>query len=165
MLWPLLFLALQTADANAISQPLAALTILNGEWSVTGAHTMAGAGKSDSLVNHCSMYDAFYACEQVVNGKALALIVFTSTSTPGSFHTQVNLPDGHATGRADLNIVGSHWTYNGKSTSDDGKTSTFYRTENMFTGRDRIHFDQYESSDGSTWQKKNEGDEVRAGAH
>jgi hypothetical protein len=30
-----------------------------------------------------------------------------------------------------------------------------------FTGRDKIHFEQYESGDNKTCVKKNEGDEVR----
>ena len=161
MLWPVLFLLIQTATTRNPSSSLAMLTVLNGEWTVTSPHAMAGPGKTDSLVNHCSMADAYYSCEQVVNGKSLALIVFTATEAAGSYHTQIVLPTGYSTGRADLKIDSSHWTYLGKSTSDDGKTTTWYRTENVFTGRDRIHFEQYESTDGTTWKKTNEGDEVR----
>lgn len=150
------------ASTTPASDPLAQLTILNGEWTVTSPHTMAGPGKTDSLVNHCYLTDAYYTCEQVVNGKPMALIVFTATETAGSYHTQIVLPNGYSTGRADLKIDGSHWTYLGKSTSDDGKTTTWYRTENVFTGRDRIHFEQYESNDNTSWKKTNEGDETRS---
>jgi hypothetical protein len=116
-----------------------------------------GEGKPDTIVNRCSEGTAFYTCEQVVNGKSLVLLVFTATDDPTKFHTQPVLPNGKAVGLGDLTIVGDHWTY---SSSEEGK-QVFYRTENFFTGRDKIHFEQYESGDNKTWVKKNEGDEVR----
>ena len=89
-----------------------------------------------------------------------ALIVYTATEDPTKFHSQPVLPDGQAVGRGDLTILGDHWTFLGSRTDATGK-ETFYRTENLFTGRDKIHFEQYESGDNKTWVKKNEGDVVR----
>ena len=139
---------------------LAPISVYDGGWTITATTTMAGAGKPDELVNHCSRATAYYACEQVVNGKPMALIVFTATEVPGKFHTQVVLPDGFSTGRGDLTISDNHWTFLGKDVEKD--KTTYFRTENYFTGRDKIHFEQYESTDNKTWVKKNEGDEVRA---
>jgi hypothetical protein len=157
MLSTLVVLSLQVAVQGSVTQPLAILNVLNGGWSVTPT----AATKPDQLVNHCSMSDAFYTCEQVVNGNAVALIVFTATDVPGAFHTKIVLPTGYSIDRGDLKIDGDHWTWSGKSTSDDGKTTTYSRTENYFTGKDKIRFERYESTDGTTWVKKGGGDEVR----
>jgi hypothetical protein len=142
------------------SAVFAPLKVYEGTWTVVSAHTMAGEGRPDTIVNHCSEGTAFYTCEQVVNGKSLALLVFTATDDPTKFHSQPVLPSGQMVGRGDLTIVGDHWTFLGSGKDDAGK-ETFYRTENFFTGRDKIHFEQYESADNKTWVKKNEGDEVR----
>jgi hypothetical protein len=136
------------------------LKVYEGTWRIASAHTMAGEGKPDTVVNHCTEGTAFFSCEQVVNGKSVALVVFTSTDDPTKFHSTPVSPTGHATGRGDLTIVGDHWTFLGSGKDDSGK-EIFYRTENFFTGQDKIHFDQYESSDNKNWVKKSEGDEVR----
>jgi hypothetical protein len=144
----------------AATATFAPLRQYEGTWTVVSAHTMAGDGRPDTVVNHCSEGTAFYTCEQVVNGKSLALVVFTATDDPTKFHTQPVLPSGRAVGLSDLTIVGDRWTYSSSGTDEGGK-QVFYRTENVFTGRDKIHFEQYESGDGKTWVKKNQGDEVR----
>jgi hypothetical protein len=136
------------------------LRVYEGTWTVVSQHTMAGDGKPDTLVNHCIEGAAFYSCEQVVNGKSVALIVFTATEDATKFHSQPVLPSGQAVGRGDLTIAGDHWTFLGSGKDGEGK-DVFYRTENIFAGRDKIHFEQYQSSDNKVWTKKNEGDEVR----
>ncbi len=151
------FWLLLTMLAGGVFTPL---KVYDGTWTIAAQHTMAGDGKPDMLTNHCTEGAAFYSCEQVVNGKAIALIVFTATDDATKFHSQPVLPDGRAVGRGDLTIAGDHWTFLG-SGKDDGGKETFYRTENFFTGRDKIHFEQYESIDNKTWVKKNAGDEVR----
>ncbi|MGH9595361.1 MAG: hypothetical protein ACRD3K_01050 [Edaphobacter sp.] len=145
----------------AASAVFAPIKVYDGTWTVVSQHTMAGNGKPDTLVNHCTEQTAFYECEQVVNGKPAALIVFTATDDPTKFHTQAVFPNGRASGRADLTIAGDHWTFLSTDTDGNGK-QMFYRTENMFSGRNKIHFEQYESTDNKTWVKKNEGDEVHA---
>jgi hypothetical protein len=136
------------------------IKVYEGTWTVVASHTMAGEGRPDTIVNHCSEGTAFYTCEQGVNGKSLALIVYTATEDSTKFHTQPVLPSGQATGRVDLTIAGDHWTFLGSGKDDAGK-ETFFRTENYFTGRDKVNFEQYESGDNKTWAKKNSGDEVR----
>jgi len=158
MLTLLAFMLLADSAASA-SPTFSDLAVYNGAWTVTSPHTLAGPGKTDALVNHCTQNSAYYSCEQVVNGKPMALIVFVPADAPLTYHTQPILPSGYAAGRGDLTISGDHWTFVGKDT-EDGKT-TWFRTENYFTGRDKIHFEQYESSDGKVWELKNSGDEVR----
>jgi hypothetical protein len=161
-----LLAALQTVPAAspktaaAVPQdPLAAFTVYDGAWSIQSAHTAAGLGKPDVLVNHCSRNVAFYSCEQVVNGKSSALVIFVSASEAGKYYTQIVLPNGYSTGRGDLTLDGAHWTYFGKDVEKD--KTTYFRTENYFTGRDAIHFEQFQSTDGTKWDKTNEGDETR----
>ena len=163
MLALLLLAALQTAptpSTPAVQQdPLAPLSAYNGSWTIVSPHTLAGPGKPDILVNHCLHQTAFFTCEQVVNGKPLALMVFVSSGEPHKFHTQPIFPNGQAVGRGDLLLDGSHWTFSSKDV-EPAKT-TWYRTENFFKGPNAIHFEQYESPDGSNWTKTSEGDETR----
>lgn len=136
------------------------LAVYNGAWTITATKTMAGPGKPDSLVNHCTANLGYYSCEQVVNGKSMALIVFVPAGAPLTYHTQPILPNGYAVGRGDLTISGDHWTFLGKDT--EGDKTTWYRTENYFAGHDKIHFEQFESTDDKkTWKMTNSGDEVR----
>ena len=79
------------------------------------------------------------------------------------YFTNALLPDGYAGGRGELTISGDNWTYMGKS-EDGGKTS-YQRTRNTFTGKDRIHYEQGESADGVNWTVTGSGDEVRAAAN
>ena len=138
--------------------PLEQLTVYAGSWTVDAPATSSAAAHADHLTNHCHMTDAFYTCEQVVNGKSVALLVFTATDTPGLFHSQVVLPDGHAAGRSDVTISGNHWTYLSKEGSPQ------FKVENTFTGRDRIHYEQFQAAPDGSWTKTGEGNEVRVPA-
>ncbi len=165
MLSLMLFLALQTAPtpkaaAATPTDPLATLAVLNGAWTVSTPAPASGAAKPDNLVNHCTRTVAYYSCEQVVNGKSAALIVFVPGDAPGKYHTQIVLPNGYSTGRSDLTIDADHWTYLGKDV--EGDTTTWYRTENYFHGPNSIHFEIYKSTDNKNWQKTMEGDETRS---
>lgn len=167
MLIPALLTLLQAAAPSAVppatnpANPLSALTLYTGSWTVDSEKTNGVAGRPDKLINRCVLTEAFYTCEQVVNGKSMALLIFTPGETPHTFHTQTVLPNGYAIGRGDLTLDGEHWTYSKKVTSDDGKSSMTYKTENYFHGPDHIHFVQTESADGVTYKTTNQGDEVR----
>ncbi len=156
----LLALALLVDHSAPAAPTFSDLSVYNGAWTINAAHTMAGPGKPDELVNHCTQNTAYYSCEQVVNGKPAALIVFVPAEAPLSYHTQPVLPSGNSAGRGDLTIAGDHWTFSGQST--EGEKTTWYRTENVFAGKDKIHFEQFESTDNkTTWKMTNSGDEVR----
>lgn len=160
MLPLLLAVALQTpAPAQPSSPgPFSPLAVYDGAWRVRAQHPFSGGSGPDTLVNHCTTGQAFFTCEQVVNGKPAALVVFTVSKEPGKFDVDNILPNGHASSDTDLFVHGDHWTY--INNSDAGKPR--YRTENTFRGPDHIHFEQFESPDGGqTWAKTNEGDEDR----
>lgn len=136
----------------------AVLSLYEGAWQVTPSNRPAGS-KPDLLVNECALIGRYFACQQTVNGKAGGLLIFIPSGSPGHFYTQTIMPEGRATGRDDLEITGDRWTYSSQRL-DQGKT-TFYRTINTFTGKNKIHYEQAESGDAKQWTTKNSGDEIR----
>ncbi|MGB8478948.1 MAG: hypothetical protein WCE63_08915 [Acidobacteriaceae bacterium] len=132
------------------------ISLYQGNWQVTPG--MSGSAP-DTLSNHCEEFSEYYACQQTVNGKVGALIVFVYAGTTGHYNTQAVLPTGFAQGRGDLLIEGQRWTFSGKST-DSGKT-TYFRTINDWHGHDRIHFEVAHSPDGKTWVIDHQGHERR----
>ena len=137
------------------ADPYAPLRIYDGAWTVT----MHDGGKdtTDSLVNDCHLFGRYFACQQTVNGKVGALVVYVAGETPGHFYIQNVLPDDQAVGRAELIVEGTRYTY----ASHDETSTHWWRTTNEFTGSDRIHFEQAASTDGKTWTTTRTGDEVR----
>jgi hypothetical protein len=93
-----------------------------------------------------------------VDGKVAALLTFIQGESKGRYYTQPILPDGHAAGRGELEIEGDRWTYPSKE-DENGKTK-YYRITNVFSGKDRIHFERSESMDGKTWKVLASGDEI-----
>ena len=142
----------------AADTAFAPLWSYQGTWHITRSNAAPGA-KPEELVNHCAELGKYFACQQVINGQTGNLVVFISTSKPGHYYTQNITPEGRATGRADLQISGDQWTY--LSTWDEGGKTTYYRTTNLFTGKNKIHFEQAESSDGKDYKVTGSGDEVR----
>jgi hypothetical protein len=153
-----LILALMAGQVGAApADPYAPLRLYDGAWTVT---LRDGSGKTttDSLVNDCHLFGQYFACQQTVNGKVGALVVYVKGEAPGQFYIQNVLPDDRAAGRGELTVAGSHYTY-----ADHDESSThWWRTTNEFTGSDRIHFEQAGSPDGKTWTVTGSGDEVRS---
>ncbi len=158
----LILAALLGQTPVATMDPYAPLRLYDGSWTVTMHDATSGKTTTDSLLNACHFFGKYFACQQTVNGKVGALVVFVPRDTPGHYYTQPVLPDGSATGRSELTIEltvgGSHWVYLGHD-EENGKT-TWYRTTNDFTGTDRIHFEQATSPDGEAWTVTGSGDEV-----
>ena len=149
-----------TTSANCASQDAyAPLMLYNGGWRVRKAGTPA----PDMLQNHCVRTGFYYECEQVVNGKTSALVIFVPAGAPGTYHTQAVLPSGQALGRGDLTIKGDRWVYLGKDVEKD--KTTWYRTTNVFTGGNHIHYEQAQSTDGTHWTASGSGDEDRVSAN
>ncbi len=151
-------LAAQPAPSEAVYEPL---WLYNGSWQVTKKDQPAGA-KPDELLNQCALIGKYLSCQQTVNGAVSALLIFLPAKTGGQYYTQSVMPDGRAGGRGDLSISGDKWTYS--STWNQGGKSTYYRTINTFTGKNRIHFEQQESTDNKDWKTTSSGDEVRISA-
>lgn len=150
--------ALLFAQADSAYAPL---WLYKGSWEVKVSGAKAGTGP-DKLLNECRLIGKYFGCQQTVNGKLSALIVFIPADKPGHYYTQAVLPEGWAVGRGELDIEGDHWTYRSKATEKD--KTTYYRTTNLFSGKDNIHFEISESPDGEHWTVTKSGDEVRTGS-
>lgn len=141
------------------------LTIYNGNWVVRALHPWSGAspGAVDRLKSRCQAFTLYFACEQTVNDKPQALIVYTIGADSGRFNTRTIAPNGLAGGRGDLTINGDHWTYLDKPPS--GLTGPWSRVENTIVDRNHIRFEEYETTDqGKHWTLTNSGTEVRIGS-
>ena len=142
--------------ARAATDPCVPLRLYAGAWQVT--QTTPAAKQPDRLVNDCAPVGRYFACQQTVNGKPGPLVVFIPAAASGHYRTQIVLPDGAALGPpGTLTIAGERWTYLGKP---DAK-GVRYRTVNVFSGRDRIHFEVARSTDGKTWTVTMAGHETR----
>lgn len=154
-----LALSLIAPRSSQAADPYTPLWLYQGNWRME-QKTSDAADPVVQLSNTCALVGKYFACQQTVNGVVGALLVFAPEEEMGHYHTQAILPDGLATGRGELVIEGDRWTYDGKGQEEGGKT-TYQRTTNSFTGKDRIHFEQLESTDGQHWTVKKSGNEVR----
>lgn len=152
------FLRVALATIQPAANPLAPLTAYDGNWLVSPRPAAGETQKIDHLTNHCHMADVFYTCEQVLNGKSMALLVFSVGTVPGTLHSTIGLPDGSPGGKpGDLTIAGNHWTF----LNSDAAGKPTFRLENYFKDRDHIHFEQYQPKPDGSSEKVGEGDEVR----
>lgn len=154
-------LACSLAYAAPAADPVyAPLWLYQGNWRVGSQK----ASKPDELHNQCSLIGKYFVCQQSVNGQGGELLIFVPVAnTPGRYHTQnVNL-DGRASGVGDLEISGDRWVYSSRWNQGGGKM-TYYRTTNIFTGKNHIHYEQAESTNGKDWNITNSGDEERVSA-
>jgi hypothetical protein len=150
-----LFSVFGLAGAKAPDSVYAPLWLYNGSWQVSRKNS----SKPDQLTNQCALVGTYFACQQTVNGTPSELLIFVPAKTPGKYFTQSVNPEGRAGGRGDLEISGDRWVYS--STWDAGGRTVYYRTTNIFTGKDRIHFEQAESDNNRDWTVKMTGEEVR----
>ena len=151
--------SLVTVRAASTPDVYAPLRLYEGAWQVTQTTPAPKKPRTpDRLINDCAQIGRYFACQQTVNGKPGPLVVFIPDVPPGHYHTQIVLPDGVALGPpGTLTIAGDHWTYLGKP---DAK-GVRYRTINVFSGRDHIHFVSARSPDGKTWTMTMAGNEMR----
>jgi hypothetical protein len=134
------------------------LSSYQGTWHVTAK---AAGAKPDELKNQCALVGKYFVCQQSVNGQTGDLLIFIPVANnAGHYHTQnVNL-QGRASGVGDLEISGDRWVYSSRWDQGGGKI-TYYRTTNVFQGKNRIQYEQAESPNGKDWKVTNSGDEVR----
>jgi hypothetical protein len=149
---------------NLATDPYAPLRLYDGKWDVQPA---SGDKQAEPvhIENHCAEVGEFFACNQFVNGKNMALVVFLPThpleNGGYAYRNQALRPESSDPSFwGNLEIVGDRWVYSSDET-DKGK-KIYWRTTNVFFGRDKIHFEAQRSDDGVNWTTNLSGDEARA---
>jgi hypothetical protein len=151
----LLLLGLSLAPAINAADAYTPLSLYSGSWQVTHKDQ-----PPEKLTNQCARIGRFFACEQTVNGVPGNLLIFIPVpDKPGHYYTQNVRPEGRASSRGDLEIQGDRWVFS--STWDQGGSTVYYRTTNVFSGRNKIQYEQAESKDNQNWVVKNSGTEMR----
>ncbi len=152
-------LAALLAPAAVQADPLDVLSAYAGTWRLA-VDNLAEAARpasheSHTLKNDCWRSGLYYACTQTVDGRQLALLVFTWNDATKSYTSYPIAPGGEAPSRGKMMIEGGDWMF----PWDDG--GTHYRVVNHWIGRDRIEFRQEHSVDGQTWTVTTRGVETR----
>jgi hypothetical protein len=143
------------AIASHAADPFTPLSLYSGSWQITYK-----SHPPDKLINQCAAVGHYFVCEQTMNGTPGSLLIFIAVpGKPGHYYTQNVRPEGRASSRGDLEIKGDRWIF--RNTWDQGGSTVYYRTTNIFTGRNKIQFEQAESTDNNTWTVKNSGEETR----
>src|SRR5271165_4185069 len=154
-------LATVAAGQGSSADPYAPLRLYEGTWEI---HLSVPEKKTDKIVNHCARTGTFFSCEQEVNGKTAALVVFlpVGKTTAGAleYRLQALQPDASdPQAWTHLVIDGETWLYTWDQ-KEAGKT-THWRNTNHFTGKDQIRFELQSSEDGTTWKTQLAGEEKR----
>jgi len=147
--------------AGADPDPYAPLKLYEGAWKVR----MSGHDQQpDHLVNRCSRTGTFFSCEQELNRKTAALVIFLSSGHNSSaaleYRTLAVLADASKPddwGR--LTIDGQTWTY--AWMQKDGEKTVEMRNVNQFRDNDHIHFEVQKHAEDGTWKTQFSGDEER----
>jgi hypothetical protein len=149
--------------ASAASDPYAALQLLDGKWD---AHPAEGdkAAEPVHIENRCAKAGEFFVCNQFVNGKNGALVVYLPLhpleNGGYAYRNQALRTEGDGAGSwGNLEIIGNRWVYASEE-NDKGKKQ-YWRTINVFSGADKIHFEVQRSEDGVKWATEASGDETR----
>lgn len=145
------------AGAAAPADPFAPLAAMNGTWIMATPHAPLVR-----LVNHCSPTGTFYVCEQAIEGKPQALVVFHAEPGGSEFRTvPLVLPLQRPDAWSRLVIHGNTWVYDDGADAKPGPQGLF-RVINVYLTPDRIHFERQRSTDGGvTWVPVQAGDEKR----
>ena len=135
-----------------------------GTWKTEARHVDSLYSKAGSeshlLRNDCWRSEGFYVCDQIVDGKSAALLVFTYDEKTGTY-SSYPIPAGGApvVHPGTLLIQGAIWTFPWDNI-EGGKTVHF-RVVNTWSSADRIEFRQEYSADGVHWTLMADGHDTR----
>jgi hypothetical protein len=121
---------------NILTDPYAPLRLYDGKWDLIPK--LAGKpGEPMHIENRCAKVGEFFSCDQFVNGKNTALVVFLPVHPleGGGYEYRNQALSANADGPGTwgkLEIVGDRWVYSSEE-SDSGK-KTYWRTTNVFSG-------------------------------
>jgi hypothetical protein len=150
------------AAAPANRDPYATLKLYDGKWDLAAS---GAEQKITHIENHCSRTGLFFVCEQIVNGKSEALVVFlplldSSAGAAQEYRMQALIADASPGGEwSKLTIDGDRWVYSWESTEGGKKIS--WRNINTFSGPDKIHYEVQRLAPDNSWKTEKSGDERR----
>jgi hypothetical protein len=155
--------AAPSKSASLAGDPYAPLRLYDGKWDLVPAHSDKPA-ETMHIENHCAKVGEFFACNQFVNNKNMALVIFLPQhplqNGGYAYRNQALRVEGDNAGAwGALEITGDRWVYSSDET-DKGK-KIYWRTNNMFSGSDKIHFEVQRSEDEVNWTTTMSGDEAR----
>ncbi len=148
---------------TVLTDPYAPLQLYDGKWDLI-PKPADKPGEPMHIENRCAKVGEFFSCNQFVNGKNTALVVFLPVHPLEGggyeYRNQALRADADGPGTwGKLEIVGDRWVYS--SEESDGGKKTYWRTTNVFSGTDKIHFEVQKSIDGTNWMTQMSGDEAR----
>jgi hypothetical protein len=153
--------AASAPSPTAAGDAYAPLQLYDGSWDAETSGAKESAPMHIS--NHCTKTGVFFVCEQVINGKSEDLVVFLPTGASGAtqhYRTMGLRVNADKPGDwGNLEISGERWIYSSEDTENGAKV--YWRTVNVFSGKDKIHFEIQRSAEGKTWETKSSGDERR----
>lgn len=159
----LFLLNLSSVALAAEPQGLDRLAAYAGEWDATMSHLDTPYSKTGDehhrLFNDCWRSDTFYVCRQSVDGKSVALLVFTYDAAADRYASYPVVPGSDSAHAGVLLIHGQEWVFPWDAT-EQGKT-THFRVVNTWSTPDRIEFRQEYSADGEHWTLMATGHETR----
>ncbi len=139
------------------------VALYNGTWHLSADHFDTPFSKASheetTLRNDCFRSAGFYACNQVVNGDSVAMLVFTYDAKADTYTSHVVPASGGDGGTGKLLIKDNVWTFPWEST-DNGKT-TYFHVINVMTGTDAIEYRMEFSTDKEHWTLMAKGHEAR----
>jgi hypothetical protein len=148
--------------ANPMMDPYAPLRLYDGKWDLIPASDKPA--EPMHIENHCAKVGEFFACNQFVNGKNMALVIFFPShpleNGGYAYRNQALRVEGANSGTwSNVEITGDRWVYSSEETDKEKKI--YWRTINLFSGPDKIHFEVQRSEDGAKWTTTMSGDEAR----
>lgn len=143
---PLASLIVLMAASASTADSYEPLKAMDGHWRVT-----TGSGRTENVDNACSRTGLFFVCEETVEGKPAALIVFRPKDREESklaYRVQTLTAGGDRPGPwKDLVIDGTTWTYSDSEHQAGHKT----RTVITHSGPDYMHVEVEAAGKDDTW--------------
>ena len=141
------------------TDPYVALKVMDGHWVATASN-----GHTRAIDNHCARTGVFFECEQSVNGKAAALVVFLPQQSGRrglAYRVQTLTAAGDRPGPwRDLLIDKDRWTY-GEAVRSPGHGRAEL-TIDTYSGPDFMHVEVEAQGNRGTWTTVSSGDLTRA---
>jgi hypothetical protein len=156
---------LATASLASAANGIDTIYAYEGTWKCETEHFKTAYSEpkkeSTTLRNDCWRSGGYFACDQFVDGKSVALIVFTYDAKEDVFHNYAVPVDGGEASSGKLLVKGNVWTFPWQATSKTNGQPIYFHVVNVFTTPDAIEYRQEFSSDQAHWTVMSKGVEKK----